>query len=162
MTDAPGGAARTQSAARRRTSRLATVALEDLAVRTRRERRCHPRGRRSDRREQEWLQDYFLLHVSPDSDPLAVDPAHPFPLHSQYQITLALELNPREGKTMSALVPRIPGSVERCIPQLPMAPSKAAARFAMLDQLIVTLSVVVSTATTCWARGRSRHSRQHS
>ena len=88
------------------------------------------------RREREWLQDYFLSHVFPILTPLAVDPAHPFPFIPNLGFTLALELlNPRDSTTMSALV-RIPGSVERFV-RLPDGPVGGAARFVMLDRLIV-------------------------
>ena len=88
------------------------------------------------RKEREWLQDYFLLHVFPILTPLAVDPAHPFPFIPNLGFTLALELlNPRDGTTMSALV-RVPGSVERFL-RLPDGPLGGAARFVMLDRLIV-------------------------
>ncbi len=88
------------------------------------------------RREREWLQHYFLLHVFPILTPLAVDPAHPFPFIPNLGFTLALELlNPRDGATMSALV-RVPGSVERFV-RLPDGPLGGAARFVMLDRLIV-------------------------
>ena len=88
------------------------------------------------RREREWLQDYFLSQVFPILTPLAVDPAHPFPFIPNLGFTLALELlNPRNGETMSALV-RIPGSVDRFV-RLPDGPLGGAARFVMLDRLIV-------------------------
>jgi polyphosphate kinase len=88
------------------------------------------------RREREWLQDYFLSHVFPILTPLAVDPAHPFPFIPNLGFTLALELlNPRDSATMSALV-RIPGSVERFV-RLPDGPVGGAARFVMLDRVIV-------------------------
>ena len=62
--------------------------------------------------------------------------AHPISSLPNLGLSLALELlNPRDGKAMSALV-RIPGSVERFI-RLPDGPLSGAARFVMLDRLIV-------------------------
>lgn len=65
--------------------------------------------------ERAWLEREFMTHVFPVLTPIAVDPAHPFPLITNRSFTLGVDLvRERDKKTMHALLP-IPAQLDRFI-----------------------------------------------
>ncbi len=88
--------------------------------------------------DREWLEHYFLDSVFPALTPLAIDPAHPFPFIPNLGLTVALQLERKNGgKQMTALM-RMPGSLSRFI-RLPSSDA-GIDRFISIDQ-VVTLFV---------------------
>ncbi|MGK7871755.1 MAG: polyphosphate kinase 1 [Xenococcaceae cyanobacterium] len=66
--------------------------------------------------EQLYLQDYFSKGVFPILTPLAVDPAHPFPVIANFSLNLAVVVkNPKTGEERFARV-KVPDILPRFIP----------------------------------------------
>jgi polyphosphate kinase len=83
------------------------------------------------RRDETFLEDYFLNQVFPVLSPLAIDPAHPFPFIPNTGFCLAMELErATDGRRMQALLP-IPQQIRRFV-ALP-----GEARFLPMEELLL-------------------------
>ena len=90
-------------------------------------------GRDVTRSERSWIEDHFLHNIFPLLTPLAIDPAHPFPLLPKPGFTVALQLSRiSDGKAMNALN-RMPGKIDRFI-RIPSTKEGAPARLITLEQ----------------------------
>ena len=91
----------------------------------------------------EFLENYFQNHVSPALTPMAIDPAHPFPLLASGAIYVIFKVNPietvREHFVVKAetILVQIPGSMNRFI-KLPA--EKGMTRISTLDDAIKLFS----------------------
>ena len=84
-----------------------------------------------------WLEDYFLHHIFPVLTPLAIDPAHPVPVHPQSRLhdRAAARAQDATAAPLNALI-RLPAKIERFI-RLPDFAETGATRFIALEQAIV-------------------------
>ena len=86
------------------------------------------------RKDERFLEDYFLAQVFPVLSPLAIDPAHPFPFIPNMGYCLALELHREsDDRILHALLP-IPQQISRFV-RLPGREGEA--RFLPLEELLV-------------------------
>ncbi len=83
------------------------------------------------RRDETFLDDYFLNQVFPVLSPLAIDPAHPFPFIPNTGFCLAMELErATDGRRMQAILP-IPQQIRRFV-ALP-----GSSRFLPMEELLL-------------------------
>ncbi len=83
------------------------------------------------RKDEKFLDDYFLNKVFPILSPLAIDPAHPFPFIPNAGFCLALQLErATDGRTMQAILP-VPQQIARFV-ALP-----GGARFLPMEELLL-------------------------
>ncbi len=83
-----------------------------------------------------WLHGLFMAQMFPILTPIAVDPAHPFPLIPNRGITIVVEMRrTTDGKTMNALIP-IPGQLERFIRLRDAKDKNGEARFVLVEAMI--------------------------
>ncbi len=89
--------------------------------------------------EKAWLDQTFQTHVFQVLTPIAADPAHPFPFIQNKGLTLAVRLEPAQGredvKAMTGLIP-IPSSLQRFIPLRGGPDEPKAYRFIPIESMI--------------------------
>ncbi len=86
------------------------------------------------RRDEKFLDEYFLSQVFPVLSPLAIDPAHPFPFIPNMGYCLALELHREtDNRILHALLP-IPQQISRFV-RLPGRDGEA--RFLALEEVLM-------------------------
>ncbi len=84
-----------------------------------------------------WLHEFFQMMVLPLLTPIAVDPAHPFPLIPNKGVALVLEMEEQAtGEIMRHLIP-IPTSVERFVYLRNKDESSEKQRFIQLERIIL-------------------------
>ncbi|KFI34167.1 polyphosphate kinase [Haematobacter missouriensis] len=86
------------------------------------------------RRDERFLDEYFLAQVFPVLSPLAIDPAHPFPFIPNMGYCLALELHREtDSRILHALLP-IPQQISRFVR---LAGKDGEARFLPLEEVLM-------------------------
>lgn len=84
-----------------------------------------------------WLHHFFCDNLLPLLTPIAVDPAHPFPFIANRGVALVLQMrDPISGEKVRHLVP-LPGKVARFVKMEARAGDKTAARYLLLEQVII-------------------------
>ena len=89
-------------------------------------------------RDRDYLAAQFAEQIFPVLTPLAIDPAHPFPVIPNLGFTIAVQLsNKRDGKEFSALIP-VPSQLKRFIrlPDSENPSSPRDVRFIPLEHVI--------------------------
>ncbi len=88
------------------------------------------------RTDRVWLREFFRRMVLPLLTPIAVDPAHPFPLIPNRGVALVLQMRDPDGETARHLVP-LPHQIGRFVRLGAKADGKAPLRFILLEQVIL-------------------------
>lgn len=111
--------------------RAQQVVLEEILQKLRKERIYLLTENELNKKEQNWLENWFGEQIYPALTPLAVDQAHPFPFIPNKGLVMAVELlRPRDERKLSGLIP-IPHNLERFV-RLPGSD----ARFIALEKVI--------------------------
>jgi polyphosphate kinase len=85
----------------------------------------------------DWLRRIFHDMVLPLLTPIAVDPAHPFPLIHNKGVALIVEMeNPENGKTLFHLVP-LPAKLERFVRLVVTPEDQAHTRCILLERMVL-------------------------
>ncbi len=79
----------------------------------------------------EWLSTHFLTNIFPVLTPIAIDPAHPFPLLPNLGMALVFELAAGVGKNSQVAIVPLPGALSR----FTLLPGKRM-RFLALEDII--------------------------
>lgn len=84
-----------------------------------------------------WLHEFFQAMILPLLTPIAVDPAHPFPLIPNKGVALVLEMEEKStGELMRHLIP-VPTSVERFVSLRNKDENSEKLRFIQLERIIL-------------------------
>ncbi|SHJ81266.1 polyphosphate kinase [Roseomonas rosea] len=87
--------------------------------------------------DREWLSAWFMDRIFPVLTPLAIDPAHPFPFLANLALCLIMKLvREEDGGTMRAILP-LPPQLERFIRLPGSGGPREAARFVLLEEVIL-------------------------
>ncbi|MDW8308222.1 MAG: polyphosphate kinase 1 [Verrucomicrobiales bacterium] len=86
--------------------------------------------------DQRWLEEFFRAEVQPVLTPLAIDPAHPFPLLLNRSINLIVRLSGRDGRKPLERLAVVP--LPRVLPRLVRLPRSDPGRrdYVLLGELI--------------------------
>ena len=89
------------------------------------------------KRQADWVRDYFLQELAPVLTPLGLDPAHPFPrvLNKSLNFVVTLEGLDDFGRETNMAVVQAPRSLPRIV-QMPSALSSGAHDFVFLSSMI--------------------------
>lgn len=92
------------------------------------------------KKEQLWLEQYFLENIFPVLTPIAIDPAHPFPFLPNSSLALVFQLSGgNKSNNQIAIIP-LPAKLPRFIligdKKTPTAKSKKKQKFVMLEDVI--------------------------
>jgi polyphosphate kinase len=90
-------------------------------------------ARNSDQKQ--WVDKYFQHEVMPVLMPIALDPAHPFPMVANKALHFIAQLKPKNGSTSRIAILRVPRTLPRLI-KLPRQISAGKQAFVLLTSVI--------------------------